>query len=504
MSRVSCRHSTPLHFSNAQDAILLREAFLAAAYHVRTLQKYMRWDSIAPSMATHAPALLDALEGDPKLSGLLKLFLFEYPVDPGEAAVAVHPASCEPLIEAGVLKTAGGMIEACVRIMPLDDLLVVSDRRYVGAELPYDMVMGAGLSSSILMSGTIRRASARTLDLCAGSGIQGIAAAAYSRTVLALEKNAHAIELGILAAVLNGVGNIEFRESDFYSAAEGERFDLIVANPPYVISPEAEFQFRDSGLGTDHVGEHVVRNGPRFLNEGGYCQLVCDWANYRGRDWREHLADWASNSGCDMLVLRGRETTAREYPTIGHTEVFGGSPQVYLQRARRWLAYYREHEIESMNFGLITLRKRAAARNWFHAVDAPLSALTVSGASIARMFQTWDFLESIPTDELLLEQRLTMDAAVRLDQRYARGAQTWDLKECSLAMAGSSLAPVQTDRYVAGLCSRLRGERPLRTVLAEMSAALDMPMDKLVPQVAPILRSLIESGFIDWRTAARR
>ena len=82
-----------------------------------------------------------------------------------------------------------------------------------------------------------------------------------------------------LAAVLNGVGNIEFKESDFYSAAEDARFDLIVANPPYDISPEAEFQFRDGGLGADRVAEHVARNGPRFLNEGGYLQMVCAWAN---------------------------------------------------------------------------------------------------------------------------------------------------------------------------------------------------------------------------------
>ncbi len=493
----------PIQFSNPHDALLLREAFLSAAYNLRTLQRHMRWDSIAPSMTTQAPALLDALEGKPLLSGLLNLFLFESAVDPREAAESLYPAAIEPLIEAGILKRSGGAIEACVRVVPFDDLLVVSDRRYIGSELPRDMVMGAGLSSSVLMRGTIRNPSARTLDLCAGSGIQGLAAASHSGSVLALEKNTHAIELGKFAAVLNGVDNIEFRESNFYSAAEDARFDLIVANPPFVISPEAEFQFRDGGLGADRVAEHVARNGPRFLNEGGYLQMVCDWANYRDRGWEEHLAEWASDSGCDMLVLRGRGMTAREYPGIWIGEMYSRMPEVYLEKACRWLAYYREQGIESMNFGFITLRKRSAARNWFHTMDAPLEALTVSGEFIEHMFLAQDFLRAHPTDDLLLEQHLALVEAARLDQRYVPGGEAWDLDECALAMADSSLPPIKTDRYMAGLCGRLRGGRQLGAVLAEMAAAMNTTLDKLVPQVTPILRVLIERGYVGWETRSR-
>jgi methylase of polypeptide subunit release factors len=491
-----------IYFKNPQDAALLREAFLSAAYNVQTLQRHMRWDSIAPSMATHAPALLDALEGDTKLCGLLKLFLFEYAVDRREAAEAVHPASLEALLEAGVLKSADG-IEACVRVVPLDRLLIVSDRRYIGSELPRDMVMGAGLSSSVLMRGTIRNPSSRTLDLCAGSGVQSLAAAAHSESVLALEKNSHAIELGRFAAVLNGLDNIEFRESDFYSAAEGERFDLIVANPPYVISPESEFQFRDGGLGADRVSEHVARNGARFLNEGGYLQMVCDWANYRGRDWQDRLAEWAGDSGCDMLVLRGRGMTAAEYPGIWIAGMYSQAPAVYLQKARRWLDYYREQEIESMNFGFITLRKRSGPRNWFHATDAPLESLSVSGEYIERKFQAQDFLEANAADDVLLEQYLTLEEAVRFDQRYVPGGEAWNLDECALAMADASMPPVKTDRYMAGLCGRLRGERPLGVVLAEMAGAMNTSLDKLVPQVTPILRGLIERGYLGWKTGSR-
>ena len=53
--------------------------------------------------------------------------------------------------------------------------------------------------------------------------------------------------------MLNGVANIEFRAGSFFEPANGEQFDLVVSNPPYVISPETELIFRDSGKLGDSV-----------------------------------------------------------------------------------------------------------------------------------------------------------------------------------------------------------------------------------------------------------
>ena len=49
---------------------------------------------------------------------------------------------------------------------------------------------------------------------------------------------------------------VRVMRSDLFSALRGRRYDLIVSNPPFVISPENQFQFRDSGLagGTRHHG----------------------------------------------------------------------------------------------------------------------------------------------------------------------------------------------------------------------------------------------------------
>jgi ribosomal protein L3 glutamine methyltransferase len=78
---------------------------------------------------------------------------------------------------------------------------------------------------------------AKVLDLCAGSGCIGIACA------LALE-NTHVVLSDVSPAALEVArrnvalhrldDRVEVREGDLFGAVPGERFDLIVSNPPYV------------------------------------------------------------------------------------------------------------------------------------------------------------------------------------------------------------------------------------------------------------------------------
>ena len=91
----------------------------------------------------------------------------------------------------------------------------------------------------------------------------------------------------------------------------GERFDLIVSNPPYVISPLRRYLFRDSGLPVDEVCRSIVRAAPAHLDVGGHCQLLASWAHVAGEDWRQRLETWFAGTGCDAYVLRARSARHR-------------------------------------------------------------------------------------------------------------------------------------------------------------------------------------------------
>ena len=95
-------------------------------------------------------------------------------------------------------------------------------------------------------------------------------------------------------AELNQAGNIEWRQGSWYEPVAGEQFDLIVANPPYVLSPSSDYVYRDAGPAGGVVG-HVIAGAAEHLAPGG---VACILAN-----WPERDDDW---SGCRASGRRRR------------------------------------------------------------------------------------------------------------------------------------------------------------------------------------------------------
>jgi release factor glutamine methyltransferase len=84
-----------------------------------------------------------------------------------------------------------------------------------------------------------RAAPCRVLDLCTGSGALAVALARELRgaQVVATDVSAEAVALARKNAERNGVGDrVDVRVGDLWQPVADERFDLIVANPPYIAS----------------------------------------------------------------------------------------------------------------------------------------------------------------------------------------------------------------------------------------------------------------------------
>ena len=77
-------------------------------------------------------------------------------------------------------------------------------------------------------------AGASTLDVFTGSGVLGISAALQgASSVTAIDISRRAVLNARINARLNGV-RVRARRGDLFSAVESERFDLVLANPPYL------------------------------------------------------------------------------------------------------------------------------------------------------------------------------------------------------------------------------------------------------------------------------
>jgi ribosomal protein L3 glutamine methyltransferase len=122
----------------------------------------------------------------------------------------------------------------------------------------------------------------RVLDLCTGSGCIGIAAAVHlpDTQVDLADISEGALAVASLNVALHGLGErVRIIQSDLFAELQGERYDVIVSNPPYVSAAELaalppEYHREPSlGLLAGETGLEVVLRilceAPRHLEEGG-------------------------------------------------------------------------------------------------------------------------------------------------------------------------------------------------------------------------------------------
>lgn len=446
--------------------------------------------------AQDVPLLLERTARGTPQDVLMRLFLISVPVSAEMGRRTLGPAWVEELLWAGLIAEHGGQITGNVQLLPFEGFYLASDvPRRVEGGLSADFVMGIGSSSLTLANFTIRQPVGRSLDLGTGCGFQALLASRHSEEVVATDRNPRAVRLATFNARLSGCGNVQCREGDLFAPVRGQTFDLVVTNPPFVISPESRYIYRDSGLGGDAITETIVRQVAPFLSEGGFCQILCNWAHFRGQDWRQRLARWVEGTGCDAWVLRSDTLDAGAYAAkwIRHTE--RDAPERFADRFRQWTEYYARAGIEAISGGLMTLRRRQG-RNWFRADDAPTKMRGPAGQSVARGFALWDFLQQYPDDEALRQVVLRRSPDCRLTQVLAPCDEGWRVEQMEMTLQRGLAYSGAVDPYLAHLTARCDGKRTVHQLLTELAQATGEDLATLAPACLRVIRHLIAQGFL--------
>lgn len=128
----------------------------------------------------------------------------------------------------------------------------------------------------------------RILDLGTGTGAIALALAKEcpQAQVIAVDKEAAAVQLAETNRRRLGLGNVEVLQSNWFSAVQGS-FDLIVSNPPYIAAGDPHLQQGDvrfepaSALvsGADGLDDirRIVASAPACLRAGGWLLLEHGW-----------------------------------------------------------------------------------------------------------------------------------------------------------------------------------------------------------------------------------
>ena len=459
----------------------------AAGYETVRIQERLATGDQLLARSPELPAYLRRLGDADELAVLLRLFLLGVPVPRARVDELVGAQLRACLTGAGLLADEGDVAHGVARLVPHDELLIASDQA-AAAEGHADHVPGVHRPSVALAHLTVRGAVERALDLCTGNGIQAILLAAHSEHVVATDVNARALAYADFNAALNGVTNVETRLGSFFEPVDGERFDLVVANPPYVISPESEFLFRDSGMRGDAVSELVARGAPAMLEPGAFASILVAWV-LDADDPNAGPRSWLDGSGCDAYLLHTSTDDPIETATVWNRDVID-QPEAYAHAIDRWLAYYADLGIGQVGYACLVLRKRAGGRDgWFEAQQLPRAALRPAGPHVRKLFETHDRLDESPLSDRRL--RVVNDAVVTQDTRFANGR--WRSESLTLRLEHGLPFSAELDATTARLVRALDGSKTLGEALA--SSVADFAERETG---AALARQMLAVGFLDF------
>ncbi|MEV4432221.1 methyltransferase [Streptomyces sp. NPDC049585] len=491
----------------------LRDALLRAAFTADGLLELLGAPAYAALARSETVPALRATRGDGPLETLVRLFLLQQSVARARAAAALPLEDC--LADGWLLPDPADaeQVRAGVDVRPYSgpegqDWWIVSDLGCaVGgaggiggdsggpAGVPRsELVLGVGGASTTLAGITVRKPVGRALDLGTGSGIQALHAAGHADRVTATDLNPRALHFARLTLALSGAPEPDLRQGSLFEPVAGETFDLIVSNPPFVISPGARLTYRDGGMGGDDLCRTLVEQAADRLNEGGYCQLLANWQHVEGEDWRERLSSWVPR-GCDAWIVQREVQDVAQYAELWLRDAgdHRTSPQEYAARYDAWLAEFEARRTKGVGFGWITLRRTGSQRpsviaeEWPHPVEQPL------GETVRAHFERQDFLRT-HDDAALLATRFRLADEVVQEQVGLPGAE--DPEHVVLRQNRGMRRATKVDTVGAGFAGVCDGTLPAGRILDAIAQLVDEDPVLLRDRTPEAIRMLVEQGFL--------
>jgi hypothetical protein len=476
----------------------LREALVAAGFtHDAVVERLGPLAHAALGRNETTPGLRATGGGSP-LETLIRLFLLQAPVEEAVAEQAL-PGLMSELTDLGMLTRQDDVVRARLDCRPYatsdapgdHDLWVVSDltpgmdgsRVHVDG----DYVLGISPASTSLAQLTMRAPVGRALDLGTGCGVQALHLVAHADEVVATDVNARALELARFNATLNEV-EYDVRDGSLFEPVAGERFDLIVTNPPFVISPATgdRLVYRDSGLPGDQVVERIVRDAPTHLTEGGWLQVLANWAILRDRPWEDRIAGWL-RPGDDALVVQREVLDPAAYVELWLKDAGLDGTDGYLAAYDGWLGWLETQGIAGIGFGWINVRAGGGGARelieWPYDVEQPIAPAIAEWAEAARVDGDLASATLVARPDLVQETQGPPGAedpatVVIRQQRGFRRAR-------------------QVDTIEAALIGACDGDLTVGQILDALATLLDREPTDLRATYLPIVDDLVREGFLE-------
>jgi carbamoyltransferase len=337
----------------------VRRSILGHGYTENNICQMLSVDSLQGIEPTRLHYYDKHLLPEEPLADLVRLFQLRAPVARNRVEQIFSHEDIQLLETMGILVEREDLLWGGVDLFCSGGLLFVTDHRYMIREedrLDEDPVMYIGMDSHGLVQTAPRKSCDRVLDLCCGSGIQGLVASRYARDIVAVDLNPRAVRFARFNAQMNGIVNYEVRLGSLYEAVRNEKFDCILANPPFVPSPEESLKFRDGGASGENILMAIVQGAWQYLSSDGRLCIVTDLVDVP--IYEEKLQSWLGGLDFYGLILTTADRDEILFSVPHCHAPFSQSLPEYNKELDRWVQNFRQANLNAVNFGYILVWKR--------------------------------------------------------------------------------------------------------------------------------------------------
>lgn len=279
-----------------------------------------------------------------------------------------------------------------------------------GQALAPDHVLGIGRAGLTLAALTPRKPVETALDLGVGCGIQTLYLLRHVRQVVATDISTRALEFTAFNVALAGVDSarVQLRQGNLLEPVAGQRFDLIVSNPPFVITPPSVRQaglplmeYRDAG---GPILPALVRGLEDHLNPDGVAVMLGNWEHREGTSWRTSVNQWIGKS-LDAWIIQREVQDPVEYAAMWLRD--GGltperSGVAFENALAAWQEDFDSRQVSGVGMGYLVFHAPSVAATsgpggtaleGQTAPEEPASDAATPGAVV----EPWRVLEEVPT-----------------------------------------------------------------------------------------------------------
>ena len=490
----------------AADAALRREIRLPALRSVRA--------ALAAGADSSPVAVLTALFmlGEPVLATVLDAALPRT----GAAGAVVIGLVGEP--------DEAGYVRARVDLRPheaVDDAgeirwWVASDlgELVTGRALAPDHVLGIGGAGLTLAGLTPRTRVRSALDLGCGCGIQTLYLLRHAEHVVATDVSERALSFTAFNAALAGVcvmgdpdagsggggGRLELLRGSLLEPVAGRRFDLIVSNPPFVLTPPAVreaglplMEYRDAG---GPVLPELVAGLREHLEPGAAAVMLGNW-EHRGADsWREAVATWIPE-GLDGWVIEREVQDPVEYATMWLRD--GGltserDAEGFDAALGAWIDDFEVRGVQGVGFGYLIVHRPLRSRDpWRLLEEVTTSGQGVLGHHVAEVLEVRERLAGLD-DDAVADLRPVLAPDVTEERHFIPGAA--EPTVILLRQGGGLGRTIRASTVVAALAGVADGELSVGQIASAVVALTGEDAIGLRAEMVEATRHLIAVGFL--------